>query len=313
MKKTVSLPIESSNPNLLVPDQKTKVRSNVQKKVAKPGPIFIAPKKTQPSGIPRGYSFYGSDDVNSIKRRSPIDDEHHHHSNRSFPLSIACCIDDDDDDGTSSDDSHHESLLLRNRSAMKKPVVFKQNYTLPSHVIIPTAIMVTDPCGHSHSYDIDHEYNNGSKSNEDNLDKYTLHSIGEEDEETIEKNNQNGIILSKELDRIEAFTRSRQTSSETDRNEESETKPLGRRWSEGGVSDEDEQNPSPSLVKTTSTASVIKQNNSQPTKISKTKYLLMKLHLTSSSKDDESNNSTVPPQRKRVVRRSSDKKRYQTH
>ena len=292
LKKTVSAPIELSNPNLLAPDTKSKVRSNLPKKAPKPGPIFIAPKKTQLPAIPRGYSLYCPDDV---KRRTPIDDEHQHHTNRSFLSPISNSI--DDDDGTSSDDSSHESLFLRNRSAMKKPVVPKEEYILPSHVIIPTAIMITDPYGYSHAYDADGSVFSG--------DKYRLHSIGEEDEGLNEKNQQNGLILSKELNRIEAFTRSRQTS--TDSEQQTETKALGRRWSDGGVSDEDEHSPPSSIVKVASVTSVVK-----PAKVSKTKYLLMKLHLTSSSKDDESNNCSLPPPRKRVVRRSSDKKRYQT-
>jgi hypothetical protein len=64
-----------------------------------------------------------------------------------------------------------------------------------------------------------------------------------------------------------------------------------------------------------STTSVVKQSITPPVKISRTKSLLMKLHLTSSSKDDDSNIPTNPPptsSRKRTIRRSSDKKRYQT-
>jgi hypothetical protein len=246
---------------------------------------------------------------------------------------------DDDDDETSSEDGIHESLLIRNKNCQKKPVKTQVKYPLPLNIILPTALYITDPNGHSHLYDLNNDLPEELMSSQriienDNIplntksemspssdsDKYALHSIGEEDEESIEKNTNNGSILSKELDRIEAFTRSRQTNTNIQNNNvdrkqnENDRNPLGRRWSVGVVSDDDEPS-SPSMIKTSSVTSVMKQSTNPPPKISKTKYLLMKLHLTSSNKVDDSNVSTtnlLPPPPKRTVRRSSNKKRYQT-
>ena len=194
-------------------------------------------------------------------------------------------------------------------------------------------MFVTDPHGQSRVFDLKADSIDDSTVDNDTpvdhssspamTEKYTLHSIGEEEEEgSANKNNTDGIILSKELDRIEAFTRSRQTNADVQNqndakaagDDDDEMIPLGRRWSEG----EDQlRSPQSALTKMASTSAIPKPAGVQPTKISKTKYLLMKLHLSSpTSRDDDASASTTVthlPPRKRTVRRSSDKKRYQTH
>jgi hypothetical protein len=380
LKKSITSPTDFSNPNLLAPH--TRIRSRTiatatpTKKATKPAPIFIAPKKTQPSPLPRSYSLFSMDESAQIKRKPMLDKQNSVNDDQSltstsptwaptrfFAQSLSSSL---DDDGTSSDDSCHESLLIRDKKRLKKRTKNTENYPLSIHpnLIIPTAILITDPNGNSRSYDLNNEFFEefanieriidndiipsimnseiSQPASSNSLDKYLLHSIGEEDEGSIEKNNNNGIILSKELNRIEAFTRSRQTNLTVQNNNSNLNKndkiQLGRRWSDGVVSDDDQDIGSPQsapLVKMasttsvmkqpiappanlTSTMSVIKQPINPPAKISKTKSFLMKLHLISSSnKDDDSNIPTItptnpPPSRKRTVHRSTDKKRYQT-
>jgi hypothetical protein len=361
LKKSNSSPSDFINPNLLAPCTRTRSRtiatttSTSPKRSHKQGPIFIAPKKTSPSPLPRSHSLFSFEESIQMKRKESLEKQNSIFDDRnSIPISPTWAPAPpttptrfyvqspgsslDDDDETSSDDGGtHESLLIRNKNYLKKPVKTQQKYPLPSNIIIPTAFYITDPNGHSHlcdlNSDLPEELINSSRiidndniilnsKNEPNSssdsDKYGLHSIGEEEEESIERNTNNGKILSKELNRIEAFTRSRQTNPNA-RNSDANTKRnendknlLERRWSDGLVSDDDDEQISPSLVKMSSATSIVKQT---PPKISKTKYFLMKLHLIPSNKDDDSNGSTdnlPPPPPKRTVRRSSNKKRYQT-
>ena len=363
LKKTLTPPPDLLNPNLLAPYTKIKSRAATTtiKKSPKPGPIFIAPKKTPPSYIARTYSLCSFDESNQIKnkaileRQNSLNDDQVLTSTSSTwvptpPITPTRCFSQSfDDDKTSSDDDNNESLLIRKKKVNKKPPKPIEKSSLPIHpnIIIPTAIFIIDPYGHTRSYDwnndsegelintqriVDDDFNASNTAGERNrtmsttsVDKHGLHSIGEEDEGSIEKdnnnnNNNNESILSKALNRIEAFTRSQQTNlsvekTTNDLNEDDKI-PLGRRWSDGNLSDDDQpgQSSQASLVKMSSTTSVVKQVPTATTKISKTKYLLMKLHLTSPSKDEELDISTNPtPSRKRTVRRSSDKKRYQTH
>jgi hypothetical protein len=372
LKKSVSAPNDFSNPNLLTPYVKTKPgtgTSTTTRKCAKPAPIFIAPKKTQPSPPPRSIFLFSFDESVQTKRKATLErqssltDEQNTIPSptwapappttptRFYIQSPGTSV---DDKGTSSDESDHESLLIRNKKILKKTSKKKAQYNI-AHLTIPTAIYITDIHGHSRTFDPDNDSMEDMERIVDNdfmamninsacsngvfdysssatlpttpssstvLDKYALHSIGEEEEETVEKNNHNGIILSKELDRIEAFKRSRQTNLDEHKKDNESVQydkdkiPLGRRWSDSVVSDDEEhiRLPQSSLVKMASTTSVVKQPVTPPVKISKTKLLLMKLHLTPSpSKDNDSSSSTHPPPRKRTVRRSSDKKRYQTH
>jgi hypothetical protein len=381
-KKSIPLPTDFLNPNLLAPYTKNKSRTTAAtKKNHRPLPIFIAPKKTQPSPIPRSFSLFSFDESNHNKRKHTFERNISVNDDQfSPPISPICaptppisptrttappipstwapappttpsrfCVQSPGsppDDETSSDDGCNESLLIRNKKGLKKPTKTNKErnpFYVPPNIIIPRAIFVTDPNGYSRSYDMNGDFmedigliidddvvlsNINNEMNRpvspSNLEKYSLHSIGEEDEESIEKNNKDGIILTKELNRIEAFKRSRQTNTDVQKNntnlDENDKVLLGRRWSDSVVSDDDEhtQPPQSRLVKMASTTSVTKQPTTPPAKVSITKYLLMKLHLTSSSnKDDDSNASTnqpppPPPPRKRTVRRSSDKKRYQT-
>ncbi|CAF1178178.1 unnamed protein product [Rotaria sordida] len=270
------------------------------------------------------------------------------------------------DDETSSDESTHESLLIRNKKYVKKRTNNQEKYPLSnlSNLIIPTAIYITDPNGNSRTFDLNDDsmeeyFHSGRIIDRDIIstntnvpyfknmsthsssstgakvssieqiihDKHALHSIGEEEEEgSIDKYNYDGNILSKQLDRMEAFTQVRKTKSnvqtiDTNRNQhENNQIPLARRWSDGFVSDDDNEDiPSPQrpMTKTPSATSIMKPTVTPPVKISKTKYLLMKLHLTlSPQKNDNSNTSgtttNLPPQ-KRTVRRSSDKKHSRTN
>jgi hypothetical protein len=246
---------------------------------------------------------------------------------------------DDDDDETSM----HESLFIRNKKHSKTSWTTAREHVhqlIPAHANIPTAIFVTDPHGHLlavnlkndsldelvhvHADSMSSHVNAcsstiGSSSTSAILDKHPLHSIGEEEEEgRFDTVNIDGIIFSKELDRIEAFNRSRQTNVDvqpTDVHEDNNRIPLGRRWSDGAVSEDDQKIRLPTFSSTQlekiacGTSSIKPQPVRAPVKISKTKYLLMKLHLTPSTSKDAENNSSS---RKRTVRRSSDKKRYQT-
>ena len=356
-----SSPNECVNPHLLAPGTRYRCHTTASptKQSNKPPPIFIAPKKTQPSAPPR-LSTFSSDESIQVKRKFSTDKINTLSSDQNTPTisstwapapptisprfylqSPRHSLDDDDDDEISSDDGSRESLLIRNKNPIKSPIRTREKYQLAPNIIIPTAVIIIDPNGRPYLYDLDNQslrqlvdsppvtdeemvpidtkYENSSPTTSDN--NHALHSIGEEEEESMERNSRNGVILSKELDRIEAFTRSRQTSSNLKDNDNTTTidnfdpTRLGRRWSDGIVSDDDQNSQVP-LVKGISTTSVMKASANHPPKISKTKYLLMKLHLTSSSKEDEPNGSTTnlppAPPRKRTVRRSSDKTRYQT-
>ncbi|CAF0847318.1 unnamed protein product [Rotaria sp. Silwood1] len=167
-----------------------------------------------------------------------------------------------------------------------------------------------------------------SSTEQINHDKHALHSIGEEEEDAIGEYNYDGSILSKELDGMETFTHVRKTKSNVQTNDtnrkqhENDRVLLGRRWSDSFVSDDDEdehiRSPQRAIVKAPSATSIIKPPVTPPAKLSKTKYLLMKLHLTSSSppKNENLNTSVTTanlPPRKRTVHRSSDKKHSRTN
>nr|ACD88961.1 PKD channel [Adineta vaga] len=392
-KKSFSTPADSSNPNLLTPHAKTKsgptVTITTAKKPTKPAPIFIAPKKSQPPSQPRSYAWLSTEESLQAKRKGTVEKPNLLSVDlNSIPISPAWAPAPPttptrffsqspgtsfDDDETSGDENNHESLLIRNKRLFKKPTQTKEKHPLsiPSNLIIPTAICVTDPHGHSRVFDFSSDWmdefanskrivendflastsynsnnidenslpcpilpmtssSSSSSPSPNSLDKYPLHSIGEEEEEdqyeqrnSLEKENQDSIILSKELDRIEAYSRSRQTNVNVEKKDfdQNSTKnrkvQLERRWSDSFVSDDEDhlQSQQSSLIKMASATSIIKP---PPAKLSKTKYLLMKLHLAPSPiKDDDSNisatsNLTNPPPRKRTVRRSTDKKRYQT-
>ena len=351
LKKSLSISTELVNPNLLAPH--TKARSTTgsitsTKKSIKPAPIFIAPKRTQPSFPPRPFALPSFDEATQTKRKVPFErnlsagDEPIAGSMvgwappSRFALQAAgapLTDDDDDDDETSNEQGRHESLLIRNKKHL--PTTLKSRahvYPLPPvQFNIPDAIFITDPHGHSRTVDFKSDSWNDSTNDKSspvsNRDIYRLHSIGEEEEEEMnEKEKMDGIILSKELNRIQAFTRSRQphVDASTKHLEPQLNKvPLGRRWSDGVVSDEEEKSSSSPaasspLVKMASATSITKQPSATPVKLSKTKYLLMKLHLTSAPSKEE--DADLPPpaaasssSRQRTVRRSSDKKRYQTH
>jgi hypothetical protein len=251
-------------------------------------------------------------------------------------------------DEDSSDDSDNESLLIRKKVCTKKK--HQQSHPLfPTCSNIPSAIFITDPYGQSHTFDpssdLQTQFNHTEQRSDENSDsidtsalgpnstfdissppdieiippaspvmhdKHILDIIGEEEEDNPDDKN----IFSKQLDQIKTSSRSRQTNLNVQNNNTNqiEPKPLSRRWSDGTDDGEKEKNSSThaSLIKTASTASIIKPTETLPPKVSKTKYLLMKLHLTSSSKDDESTISSTTPPKKRTVHRSMDKKRYQT-
>lgn len=150
--------------------------------------------------------------------------------------------------------------------------------------------------------------------------KHSLHSIGEEEEED-DQNHNNSKIFSKELDRIEALNRSREImfngtiddDNEETQNESNENLRV-RRSSDPNLDKSQLHIQTSPITKASSATSIPKQTVNPSVKVSITKYLLMKLHLTSSSQDNESNISSAmgnSPKR-RLVRRSSNKKRYQT-
>ncbi|CAF0804139.1 unnamed protein product [Rotaria sp. Silwood1] len=143
-------------------------------------------------------------------------------------------------------------------------------------------------------------------------DRHSLQSIGEEEEEDEEESDQdNRNIYSKELERIEASARSREINfnppnKDTDKNQYRNDKELlGRRWSDGSSRNEKEETSSTesSIIKTASAISIAKPNENPPPKLSITRYILRKLHITLLSKDDASNISSSPTksERKRTV------------
>ncbi|CAF1304997.1 unnamed protein product [Adineta steineri] len=392
LKQSMSVPPDTSNPNLLAPHTKNKFGTTTTtttttattttispKKTNKPAPIFIAPRKTQPPSLPRSYSCLSLDESSQNKRRGMFDkqsaygDDQNSMTMSSFwappRLLTPSPSSPIDDDETSGDENNHESLLIRNKKFFKKTTKTKEKHylSIPSNLNIPTAICITDPHGHSRVFDINNDWHEEFSNNEriveneftstntfdpnslfdysspsssivvippsppSSPDKYALHSIGEEEEEyAFEKENNDGIILSKELNRIEAYSRSRQPNSNVQKqkkpvdqkqNQNQNGKPLlERRWSDSFVNDDEnhigiQQSP---LVKMASVASIAKPSATPPVKLSKTKYLLIKLHLASlPNKEEDLNYSPPPPptttaapssSRKRTVRRSSDKK-----
>ena len=359
LKRSTSAPNECPNPNLLSPNAKTRLTTTTTgRKSPKQGPIFIAPKKTPPSLPPRPSSLCSFDESIQTKRKtnlekqSSLNDEQPVSPTWAPPPSTrffnqASCSSVDDDQ-SSSDESDYESLLIRNKKSLKKTPKHNVKYSLPipPNIIIPTAVFIIEPNGNTHRLDfnddsfedlvntqriVENIYPNTSRDHSPssiavtsptspvNHDQYALHSIGEEEEDVSEKNNNNGIILSKELDRIQALSRSRASSNVdkdyVDQNKDEKFKlPVGRRWSDGAVSDdEDHLRPSKStIVKTPSATSVVKQSVPSPVKLSRTKLFLIKLHLALSPNKDVDSNTSLPPSKKRTVRRSSDKKRYQT-
>jgi hypothetical protein len=335
---------QSSNANLLTPHNKNKIGGKAIKKSTKSAPIFIPPKK--PSHQSPSFSFDDSHQTKSkhfLERQTTLVDDQNSSAmtnstltsrTRAYTQSSCSSLDEN-----SSDESDHESLLIRKKNFKIKEKEQQFNSSFTCYFNIPSAILITDPYGHSHTFDPDNDIQEKQDNNEQIVDNnlntsspvdssspseveivsHTLHSIGEEEEG--ESNHDDGIIFSKELDRIQASTRPHQTNSDVEKkdNDQIDKEPLGRRWSDGVVDQENEKISLPKqlLTKTASVASVIKSTVNPPVKMSRTKYILMKLHLTSSSKDDESNTPSLPttttnPPRKRTVHRSSDKKRYQT-
>ncbi|CAF2512010.1 unnamed protein product [Rotaria sp. Silwood2] len=251
-------------------------------------------------------------------------------------------------DDENSDD---ESLFIQKTKSKIKDR--KIHSSFPTYCNIPVAIFITDPTGHSYKFnpdtDILEKYNNDEVFDDDLiltdtnalfpntvydissspdvttispvsstvLDRHSLQSIGEEeDEEGSEHDNHN--IFSKELDRIEALARSREMNfnppnKDHDHTQHKTDKELvGRRWSDGDSGQEDEERTSTtksSMMKTSSAISITKPSDTIPVKLSITKYILMKLHLKSVNKDDESNisSSTTNSKKKRTVRHSRTK------
>ncbi|CAF0930103.1 unnamed protein product [Adineta steineri] len=352
--------IDSSNSNSFVPHNNTKVGSTAVKKSKKSSPIFIAPKKTLHQ-TPSHSSILPFDELPQIKRKntlerrisnpddqniSPMTNSSGTSPSRPFFHSTCNSLDDE----ASSDESDHESLLIRKKNSDIKD--HRRHSPPPSWCTVPSAIYITDPYGHSRTFDSDNndiqeEQNQNEQSVDNdwntlnlhntidiftspeviitppiNLDKHPLHSIGEEEEDEEQTNYKNTNTVPRKITRnVPVITVSQADADvKNEDNEETYKEPLSRRWSDGQVEEEQEKNSlqQPALTKTISAASIIKQTVTPPVKISKTKYILMKLHLSSSSKDDESSiSSTTPtattnPPRTRTVRRSADKKRSTT-
>lgn len=356
MRRRANIKSEATPANLLQPNNKTKPAGASTKKPVKPSSIFIAPKKT--SQQPHTYSNHPFDELQQSQRKntlerqkasiddqqnvSPVGSSMSSSPVRFFAHSSTSSLDDEN----SSDESDHESLLIRKKMSHIKD--HRLNSSCPSYLVLPPTICITDPHGQSHTVDIDDNYPNsndshdqtsdsdpyspvfahpmeipsspmdGSMSSSSILDKHHLQSIGEEEED---EDNVGVNVFSKELNRIEALTRSRQpkVDAKNQEIEQPDKEPLSRRWSDGIV-DQDKQKEAgaqSTLMKMPSVASVIKPTTiNPPVKLSKTKYILMKLHLTSANKDDESNMPSAAivtnPPKKRTVHRSSYKKRYQT-
>jgi hypothetical protein len=320
-----------------------------RKKPTKSAPIFIPPKKTsshpRPFSSPKKISTQSNpssafifDDSLQIKRKpilerqTAVGDNHNKSPSMTTwtpalstsPGRFRAQTSGSSLDEDSSDESEDESLFIRKRNSKIKKQEFHSSF--PTYGNIPSAIFITDPYGYSHTFDPDNDIPENIDHNEqisDNdldstdkntlfptttfetssspeivvipstppiiLDKHTLDSIGEEEE------NEDAV----------------QTNTQKKDQSQIDKEPLSRRWSDG-ITDEEKKQISPSqasLTKMESVPSVTKQTENSPVKFSKTKYLLMKLHLISPSKDDESNLLTPKP---RTVRRSKDKKRYQT-
>ena len=161
--------------------------------------------------------------------------------------------------------------------------------------------------------------------------KHKLQSIGEEleeeedDEEQAEEKptSPKDKIFSRELDRFDVLSRSRQAMLSVQppivdpKSTDNDREPLTRRWSDSFF-DRDQEISSPPtakpLKKPPSILSMPKLPIPTTVKVSLGKYLLMKLHLTSNSKDEPTDLLlALDPAKKRTVRRSPNRKRYQTH
>ena len=291
---------EPFDPKFLTPSA-SKAKSatgsiNSTKKAPKSTPVFIEPKKTHPHPLPRPFALPSFDESLAVKPKSPGN-----------PIVFAHGHDDDE---TSDQESREESLYIRRKAARQRPTV--THYVPPEHVHIPTAVFVTNPQGRCQSFDFESESLKEASTLPHSvtlpsfLDQYsTLQSIGEEVEEEEETNDDDDADHHREID-----------PDRLNGSDEERRIPLGRRWSDGVVSDEEQQTRTPSepraLMKMASSVSSVSKPESpskNPVKISKTKYLLMKLHLTPAVNKAEEPTNRAP---RRTVRRSSDKKRYQT-
>jgi hypothetical protein len=340
---------DSSNPKLLLPNKPTSTITTSGKKTTKSTPIFIPPKKTSPQPHAfSSLSFDESLLIKpkpSLERQNALNDDPHTSPMTAWTPSPSSAArfyvqsSGSSFDENSSDESDDESLLIRNKHRKTPKLessIRGQN---------PVTIFLTDPYGCSSTLDPDNFIRNETNQNESNgkidsdpantntlfpnstfdtispidiviipstppiiHDKHTLDSIGEEEEEDDNNNNnENDTNYNNKTERNEKKT----VNVRNEGSNQLDKEPLSRRWSDNSTDREKEKTPSlqSSLMKMASAASVMKQTENPPAKVSKTKYLLMKLHLTSSNKDDESN---IPTPKKRIVRRAADKKRYQT-
>lgn len=339
MKKRVT-PVPASylrrrpNSKSNVPDSNLSLQNKQSnsKKSSKPSPIFIAPKKTTPQ--PHPFSSLSFDDVSYNKRKAVLERQTALHddvnttsmnnssrSNKQAKFYIQSSSSEIDEN--SSDESDHESLLIRK----KKTTTLTQMNSNHS----PLVICITDPSGNSFTYDPDNITQHKNDHNDQTImddsgsidintlgpnttidssttpditvipptppikhDKHILHSIGEEEEEEEEEEQEQ-----------------EQDAEQKDCHNIAK-EPLSRRWSDEPVKQDPNESSSPPSVSLNQLPTVLftpKQTEITPTKLSKTKYILMKLHLTSSSKDDDTD---ISLSKRRTVQRSADKKRYQT-
>lgn len=319
-RRQADMRADPSSSSLLAPISRSRLDGAGAKKSGKTAPVFIAPKKTfQPLPtypLPTLDEWTSGKPKQALERQPPPNEEQHQQHNllasahsaatTSVRFASHSSFPSRDDDEHSSDDSEDESLLIRRRPGPGMP-----------------SILITDPQGLSHTFDFDRDHverltHNEPAMEEDSnpppisptdstltsplvLDKHRLHSIGEEEEDDDDENHTSANTRPKAHHRTAAAP-------------QPEKEPLERRWSDGDV-DQDSAPKSP-LTKMSSAASITKPAAHTATKLSKTKYILMKLHLTSSSKDDEPKAALPEPAsvapKQRTVRRSTDKKRYQT-
>lgn len=306
LKRHNSAPTDHFDPKYLAPNV-TKAKSTTgsissTKKTTKSNQVFIEPKKTQQSPLPRPFALPSFDESLAIKPKFFAEKS----TNNSIPFAHS------DDDETSDQEIRQESLYIRRKVAVpKRPRT--TNFVSHEHLHIPAAIFVTNPQGHCQTFDLESESLKETTNLQHSvtipslLDKYsTLQSIGEETEENDDDDEHDDD----DVDHHKKTDPNRLSGSDEDR-----PIPLGRRWSDGVVSDDDGQSRTSSqprpLTKMSSVTSIMKTEPTikTPVKISKTKYLLMKLHLTPSTNKSE---ETARKAERRTVRRSSDKKRYQT-
>lgn len=295
-----SAPMDNFDPKFLAPNV-TKAKSTISsisstKKTTKSNPVFIEPKKTQQSPLPRPFALPSFDESLAIKPKAFAEKL----TNNAIPLAHS------DDDETSDHEIRQESLYIRRKAPVPKRCRVT-NSVSHDHLSIPAAVFITNPQGHCQTFDLESETLKETTNLSHSvtvpslLDKYsTLQSIGEETEENDD-----------DVDHPHQKTDPNRLSE----SDEERRIPLGRRWSDGVVSDEDEQSRTSSqprpLTKMSSVTTIMKPEATikTPVKISKTKYLLMKLHLKPSVNKNEETTKKPEP---RTVRRSTDKKRYQT-